>query len=148
MQGTKLHMSTTYHPESDDQTEIVNKCLEQYLHCMTGDRPKEWFKCLSWVEWCYNTSFHFSSHMTPFEVVYGKAPPAFTTYRPRETSVAAVEQNLIDRDAMIRLLKENLQQAHHRMTQMADKHRTERQFEKVNIVYLRLRPFRQFYAPC
>lgn len=50
LQGTKLLMSTSCHPQSDGQTEIVNKCLEQYLRCMTGDKPKEWSKWLPLAE--------------------------------------------------------------------------------------------------
>lgn len=37
-----LHMLTAYHPQSDGQTEVVNRCLECYLMFMCGDRPKEW----------------------------------------------------------------------------------------------------------
>ncbi|KAL9422110.1 hypothetical protein AB3S75_034387 [Citrus x aurantiifolia] len=143
LQGTQLLMSTSYHPQTDGQTEIVNKCLEQYLRCMTGDKPKEWSKWLPLAEWWYNTSFHFSSKITPFEVVYGREPPTYTTYIPGETIVASVDQALKDRDSMIRLLKENLHQAQSKMKKMADKHRTEREFEVDDWVYLRLQPFKQ-----
>ncbi|KAH9735939.1 hypothetical protein KPL71_017914 [Citrus sinensis] len=143
LQGTQLLMSTSYHPQTDGQTEIVNKCLEQYLRCMTGDKPKEWSKWLPLAEWWYNTSFHFSSKITPFEVVYGREPPTYTTYIPGETIVASVDQALRDRDSMIRLLKENLHQAQSKMKKMADKHRTKREFEVDDWVYLRLQPFKQ-----
>lgn len=98
-------MSSAYHPQTDGQTEIVNKCLEQYLRYMTGERPKEWAKWLSLAE--YNTSFYLSTRTTPFEVVYGRPSPNYTTYILGESSVAALEESLIARDAMIRLLKEN-----------------------------------------
>ena len=32
LQGTRLHMSSSYHPESNRQTEVINRCVESYLH--------------------------------------------------------------------------------------------------------------------
>jgi len=45
LQGVNLHYSTTYHPQSDGQTEVVNRCIEGYLRCMTGEVPSQWCKC-------------------------------------------------------------------------------------------------------
>jgi hypothetical protein len=44
--GTQLAHSSSYHPQSDGQTEIVNKCLEGYLRFFVSDKQTQWFKWL------------------------------------------------------------------------------------------------------
>ena len=39
LQGTELAMSSAYHPQSNGQTEVVNRSLEQYLRAFVGDKP-------------------------------------------------------------------------------------------------------------
>ncbi|GJX85847.1 ty3-gypsy retroelement polyprotein [Tanacetum coccineum] len=70
----QLNLSTAYHPQIDGQTEVVNKCVECFMRCMTGEKPKEWVKWVSLAEYWYNTNYHSSAHTTPFEVVYGQPP--------------------------------------------------------------------------
>jgi hypothetical protein len=54
--GTQLHLNTAYHPQTDGQTDIVNKCLETYLRCFASDRQHQWAQWLPLDEWWYNTS--------------------------------------------------------------------------------------------
>lgn len=70
LQGVKLQNSTTYHPQMDGQIEVVNRCLEKHLRCMTRERPWEWMKWLSLAEWWYNTNYHSFIKATPYEIVY------------------------------------------------------------------------------
>lgn len=72
--GVDLRMSTTYHPQSDDHTERVNHCLETYLRCLVQACSSKWKGWLSLTEFWYNTSYHSSLQLTPFEVLYGHQP--------------------------------------------------------------------------
>ena len=91
MGGVKLHMSTAFHPQTDGQSEVVNKVIAMYLRCVTGDRPRAWVDWLSWAEYCYNTSFHTVLRATLFEVVYGRPPPPMLPYAPGTTRTEAMD---------------------------------------------------------
>ena len=80
LQGTTLACSSAYHPQTDGQTEALNKCLEGYLRRFVGIKPRAWIKWLPMAEWWYNTNHHSSTGLTLFEVVYGFGPPKLQSY--------------------------------------------------------------------
>nr|GEU68824.1 reverse transcriptase [Tanacetum cinerariifolium] len=122
----QLNMSTAYHPQSNGQTEVVNRCLECYLRCMTGEQPKQWMKWLSLAEWWYNTNFHTSVHTTPYEAVYGKSPPIHIPYIGGESKVDLVDKTLREREAVAEALKFHISRAQSIMKSHADKERTDK----------------------
>ncbi|GKE93866.1 putative reverse transcriptase domain-containing protein [Tanacetum coccineum] len=65
-------MSTTYHPETDGQSERTIQTLEDMLRAYVLDFGKAWDKHLPLVELSYNTSYHTSIKAAPFEVLYGR----------------------------------------------------------------------------
>ena len=82
--GTKLHYSSAYHPQSDGQMEVVNRCLEQYLHAFTLDYPNLWSSYLSWAELYCNTTFHMAIRMMQHQALYGVNPKLLPVYnQPR-----------------------------------------------------------------
>ncbi|KAA8546750.1 hypothetical protein F0562_003179 [Nyssa sinensis] len=143
LQGTKLCMSSSYHPQTDGQSEVVNRTLEQYLRCFAGSQPKKWVEWIPWAEFSYNTSIHSATKITPFEAVYGKPPPSLLTYVPGTARVQAVDEYLQDRDQILRELRRNLQLAQERMKSQANQHRREVSFNIGDYVYLKLQPYRQ-----
>eukprot|EP00253_Pinus_taeda_P023766 PITA_23766 len=117
LQGTQLKLSTSYHPQNDGQTEAVSKCLETYLRCFTSEKQHLWVQWLPLVEWWYNTNYHATTKMTPYEVVYGQLPPSPTSYIKGCSKVQVVDQLLQNRTTMLTHLRENLHQAQNRMKQ-------------------------------
>ncbi|KAL3534821.1 hypothetical protein ACH5RR_003282 [Cinchona calisaya] len=72
--GTKLLFSTAYHPQTDGQTEVVNRTLGTLLRAVLKRNLKTWEDCLPIVEFAYNRAMHSSTKFSPFELVYGFNP--------------------------------------------------------------------------
>ncbi|GJY92055.1 putative reverse transcriptase domain-containing protein [Tanacetum coccineum] len=70
--GTRLDMSTAYHPETDGQSERTIQTLEDMLRACVIDFGKSWDRHLPLVEFSYNNSYHTSIKAAPFEALYGR----------------------------------------------------------------------------
>lgn len=143
LQGTALKRSTTHHPQTDGQTEVVNRCLETYLHCFILDKPTKWAKWLAWAEYWYNTSYHTSLKTTPFRALYGRDPPPLLRMETGSSPVDAVEQLLGERDSMLDDLKMHLWRAQQKIKTAADGSRMDISSEVGDLVHVKLRPYRQ-----
>ena len=72
--GTNLSFSLAYHPQTDGQTEVVNRSLGNLLRCLTREHGGSWDAIIPQAEFAYNDSVNRSTGMSPFEVVYGRHP--------------------------------------------------------------------------
>jgi hypothetical protein len=79
-----------------------------YLRCLAKDRLRSW---LPWAKYCFNTSYQTTLKMTPFKMVYGRAPPPMIPFQARATRMAAVDRQLRDWDAFLADIRERLLQA-------------------------------------
>jgi IS30 family transposase len=70
--GTKLIRSSSYHPQTDGQTERINQILEDMLRASILHFDKSWDKCLSLAEFSYNNSYQASLKMALFDALYGR----------------------------------------------------------------------------
>jgi hypothetical protein len=143
LQGTQLHLSTTYHPQTDGQIEVVNKCLETYLRCFASEKQHQWAQWLPLAKWWYNTSYHTTARMTPFEAVYGQKPPSVLSYLLGTLKFQAVDQTLTVQEYILCNFKENLVMAQNHMKQQADQGHSERQFAEGDQVFMRLQPYKK-----
>jgi len=69
--GTKLNFSTSCHPQTDGQTEVVNRSLSTMLRAILKGNHKSWDECLPHIEFAYNRVVHRNTKISPFEGVYG-----------------------------------------------------------------------------
>jgi transposase InsO family protein len=74
MLGTKQAMSTAYHPQTDGQTERVNRVLEDMLRMYVSKSQTDWDEKLSCAEFAINNAEHSSTGFTPFMLNYGHHP--------------------------------------------------------------------------
>jgi hypothetical protein len=68
--GTKLLFGTTCHPQTNGQTEVVNRTLSTMLRAILKTNLKMWEDCLPHIEFAYNRSVHSTTKLCPFEIVY------------------------------------------------------------------------------
>ena len=69
--GSKLRLSSTYHPQMDGQTERTIQSLEDLLRACVLEQRGSWDTYLLLIEFTYNNSYHSSIGMAPFEALYG-----------------------------------------------------------------------------
>jgi hypothetical protein len=129
--GTKLLHSTSYHPQTDGQTERVNQCLEMFLHCSVHHSPKQWKHWLPLAELWYNSTFHSSIGCSPFRALYG--------YEPN----LGVFSNSAVKDASVLDIINDRAEHTERMKIYADRNREDRVFQVGQQVLLRLQPYVQ-----
>ena len=67
-------MSSSYHPQSDGQTERFNSMLEDYLRHFVRGTQKDWVKLLDVAQLCFNAQKSSSTNKSAFEIVTGQQP--------------------------------------------------------------------------
>jgi hypothetical protein len=66
-----IKLSSTFHLQTEGQTERVNQVLEQYLKCTINYQQDDWTSYLPLTEFSYNNTIHASTQQTPFYANYG-----------------------------------------------------------------------------
>jgi hypothetical protein len=66
--------SSTYHPQTDGQIEVVNRSLGDLLRSLVTEHHSSWDSILPQAEFAYNDSVNKSTRKSPFQIVYGMQP--------------------------------------------------------------------------
>lgn len=137
----QLDMSSSYHPQTDGQTERLNQSMETFLRCFANACPSKWSTWLPLAEFWYNATTHSAICCSPFEALYGYSPHHFGVSAVDSVSVPELSVWLQDRQVITELIHQHLSRSKERMKRQADKNRTERQFQVGDVVFLKLQPY-------
>jgi len=82
--GIKLASSTTWHPQTNRQTERINQELDQYLWLFVNKRQNDWYNLLPMAEFQHNNHVHSTTQQTLFLLDTGRLP--YMGFKPRQNS--------------------------------------------------------------
>lgn len=136
---TKLSMSTAYHPQTDGQTERTNRILEDMLRNYVWNQQSKWEDYIYLVEFAYNSTKQESSRMSPFMVNYGYQCLTPDTWHNPVSKVEVSQQMLGDMQQLVEEVRGYLLAARSRQKSLADKHRTVREFQAGENVWLKIK---------
>jgi hypothetical protein len=86
------NLSTAYHPQTDGQTERMNRELERYLRTYVGYHQDDWAEWIAMAEFSYNDATHSATGFTPFYLNKGRHPRAHPDAPRYEGYVPAAEE--------------------------------------------------------
>jgi len=89
--GVDIRLSSTFHLETDGQTERTNQTFEQYLRCTVNYQQDDWLDLLSKAKFAYNNTTHASTGISPFFANYD-FHPRFSLEIPRDSVNPSVEE--------------------------------------------------------
>eukprot|EP00253_Pinus_taeda_P017413 PITA_17413 len=127
--GTQLNFSTTYHPQTDGQTEQVNQVVEDMLRACVMMKPTQWEEYLHLIEFAYNNGYHTSTQLSPFEVLYGRKCCTPSSWGGPEDRLRFGPDMLKEMEDMVKKVCSNLKAAQDRQKSFADQKRRFKEFQ-------------------
>jgi hypothetical protein len=130
--------SSTYHPQTDGQTERVNLILEDMLRACILNYPDKWDKCLPLAEFSYNNNYQESLRIAPFEALYGcRYRTPVNWIEPGERMIFGPDL-VIEAEGIVHRIQSNLKAVKARQESNANKRCQSLEFEAADHVYLRV----------
>ncbi|SGY12319.1 BQ5605_C011g06465 [Microbotryum silenes-dioicae] len=125
LMGTRLAMSTLFHPETDGRSKRTNKTAIQALRAMVNKQQNNWVRHLVNTEFAINASVNTSTNKSPFEVVLGRSPSLLPTSlnQPDLPDVPAAKDLIAERKAVLAEVRDALAAAKVRQAEQVNRHR-------------------------
>ncbi|GJY85734.1 putative reverse transcriptase domain-containing protein [Tanacetum coccineum] len=140
--GTRLDMSTAYHPQTDGQSERTIQTLEDMLRACVLDFEGSWDVHLSLVEFSYNNSYHSSVRCALFEALYGRKCRSPIMWAEVGEGQLIGPELVQETTKKISQIKDRLKAARDRQKSYADKRRKPLEFSVCDYVLLKVSPWK------
>lgn len=131
----KKKLSTAYHPQTDGQTERTNQTLEQYLRCYVNYQQNNWSEFLPMAEFTYNNTVKPGMSTSPFFLNYG-FHPRMDFLKTSSTTGVPPSQYPGKLNSVREIAHRLLLKSQETYTHYANKHRTHREFEVGDLVFV------------
>nr|GFA73878.1 putative reverse transcriptase domain-containing protein [Tanacetum cinerariifolium] len=142
MLRTRLDMSTAYHPETDGQSERTIQTLEDMLRACAIDFGKGWVNHLPLVEFSYNNSYHASIKAAPFKALYGRKCGSPVCWTEVGEAQILGPELIQETTEKIVQIKQRMQAARDRQKSYADLKRKPMEFQVGDKVMLKVWPWK------
>jgi hypothetical protein len=126
--GTRLDISTTFHPQTDGQSERVIQVLEDLLRACVQEFGGNWEEHIALVEFTYNNSHQAIMRMAPYKALYGrkcKTPLCWEEIKDMKLYGAELVQFTTEK---VRTIKDRIKAAQDRQKKHADVRRRPLEF--------------------
>ena len=134
--GTKHKLSTSYHPQTDGQTERTNQTIEQYLRCYLNYEQNNWVKLLPLAQFAFNNNASITG-ISPFYANYGKHPNVDKDARGLKPIAERASITVDKLKELHKKMSEDLEFIAERMARWANKKRSEGpDLKEGGVVYL------------
>jgi hypothetical protein len=140
--GTKIKLSTAYHPETDGQTKRTNRTLEDMLRMYLGKRQQSWNKWLHLIEFVYNDHVHSNIVVNLFYVLYGQGCRTPITLSTPNTLFESINDMMREMNEIKESTKLAMKSVHDRAKYNANNKRVFSEFEVGDKVFLKVTPNR------
>ncbi|KAA0039610.1 pol protein [Cucumis melo var. makuwa] len=139
---TRLDFSTTFHPQTDGQTERLNQVLEDMLRACALEFSGSWDSHLHLMEFAYNNSYQATIGMAPFKALYGKYCRSPVCWgEVGEQRLMGLELVQFTNEA-IQKIRSRTQTAQSRQKSYAHVRRKDLEFDVGNKVFLKVAPMK------
>jgi len=136
--GSKLTMSSAYHPQTNGQSERTIQSLEDLLRTCILDYLGTWDEVLPLIEFTYNNSFHASIGMALYEALYGRRCRTPLCWYQDGEAVLVGPELLEQTTEKVKMVRNRMQAYQSRQKAYTDRRKRPLQFATGDHVFFRM----------